>query len=161
MTGLVTVKAKLVTLLAARPNLSGVPVSYGRPVWADDLVDTAGSDRAIWLEDATGQKDIPYMVSGAKPTEERVSFTVVCQAIAREESTQGAGQQTADTTAAALLAEVESVCALDPSLGLTSPHPVAVEVQGWIHRILPPAVNAWGARFDVTVAYMARLAAPS
>lgn len=160
-TNLSTIKNALKALLAARETLAGVTVGYGAPLHADDVTADDGALRAIWFgPDSQARITIPYMVAGAKPTHEELSFDVVCQAIDRGRGPDG--QLAADQAAETLLAEVLSELAARPSLGLTSPTPLACTAQSWTYSQLNRSSNAWGTRFVLTVATSpAGIAAPT
>lgn len=159
-TNLSTIKAALQALLEGRAGLAGVNVGYGPPLHADDVTDADGHLNAIWFGDGAGADiTIPYLMAGAKVTHERLRFEVVCQSIVRGSED---GQYDADLAAEALLAEVLSELAGDPSLGLTSPSPCAVVAEGYQYTQLDRAANAWGARYVLTCgSEPAGIAAPS
>lgn len=153
-TNLSTVKAALLALVNARTGVTtlGVTMRYGRPQYADDVTATDGDLEGIWYgELANAQIEIPYMTPGAHPTREQLSFSVVCQAIQRSEDGTTDGQKVADQRCEALLKEVLSELAEDPSLGLASPRPLAVIASSWQYVQLPPAANAWGTRIELQV----------
>lgn len=160
-TNLSTIKAQLQALLEGRVGLTGVNVGYGPPLHADDVTDADGDLNAIWFGPEGGADIvIPYLMPGAKVTHERLRFDVVCQSIVRGRPADG--QLEADQAAEALLAEVLSELAEDPSLGLTTPHPVAVVADRYEYTQLDRAANAWGARYVLTCGTEpAGIAAPS
>jgi hypothetical protein len=165
-TNLSTIKAALLALVNARTGISsiGVTMRYGPPQNADDVTSTDGDLEAIWYGDsAQADIEIPYMVGlTAKPTREEIQFTVVCQAVQRSEDGTTDGQQTADQRAEALLKEVLSELAEDPTVGLTTPRPLALVAERWTYQQLPRTSNAWGTRFELTLRTTpADIAAPS
>jgi hypothetical protein len=159
-TNLTAVKVALKARLAARSGLNGVEVGYGPPRNADDLQDAEGDLRAVWFG-ANGGSDIirPYM--GSSVTHEVFRLEVVCQAIAHTED-EDQGQLLADQQAEAVLAEILSEIAANPTLSISNVEPLACLADGYQYDQLDRRANAWGAKYTLTVVSApAGIAAPS
>ena len=102
-----TVRAQLVTRLAARAGLAGVQVSQYHP---GDQV----QPEAIFTGKVTGRHDISSIKAGRKNRDETYDLDVVVSVLG---STDGK-LETAETRAFALLAEIEGELADDPRIGL-------------------------------------------
>lgn len=159
-----TVAGALKTVLAARDALTDVTVRYGEPRFAEDL-QSGNAREAVWIEGpGEGNKTYPYLTPGAKPTAETYTLELVIQV---EQGADAAAdpndsQLQVDTRADALLDEVEAAIAADVHLGLSSPKPLTVAVEGW-QAVDPPNVTAesYYRRIRVVVRVDARIPAPS
>lgn len=99
-----SVKARLVTLLAGDPGLSGVQISYGVP---DPI------EREAVYVGGTRDHDQEWSALGARGRAEHYALELVISVWQ-----PGADQQTVTERAFALLAVVEAILRGDPSLGL-------------------------------------------
>lgn len=129
-TTLFEVKNALVTLLAARPGLSGVTISYSYP-----MPDPVSGDH-IWLGNAESINETPVMNDDALDEEYRLDLRV--QVL----KTQSEGQASADTRCKALLIEVQQLLAANPRLGLSSIHFAMME--SWEHSCGPLGSTSTG-----------------
>lgn len=103
---LVEVQQALVDLLAARPGLSGVQISY-------DMPQTELLNKSIWFEEADASVSMPVHRGGAtQKMEEDITLHGMVQVLAG----QGQTQAQADTQGVALLAEVQQQLAEKPIL---------------------------------------------
>ena len=150
-TNLATIKTALVDLLNAPAAITaaGVTVLYGSPVHADDLTADDGLLDAVWLADASARIEVPYV--GSQVRHEYLSLEVVCQSVRRGTDNTDTMQVVCDAAAETLLAEVLSLVASDPTLSLTTTQPLAVVAETWRYDQLPPAANARGARYVLTL----------
>lgn len=104
-----TVRAQLVSLLAARAGLAGVQVEYSHPLEGID-------DEALYLGESRGTSQIPTVRAGRKARQEQYIIDVWV-----EVNRDGPTPQDASERSWALVGEVEDMLADDPSLGLSQP----------------------------------------
>lgn len=101
-----TFKAALLTILQARPGLSGVTVSYGAPVLG------SGAREFVALGDVDGSQE--FAALGHLQKDETFTMTVYCSCIR-----EGQQQQQCTERAFALAAEVEDALRDDPEVNAT------------------------------------------
>lgn len=147
-----TVKAALVSQLAARAALAAVPVSYG---WLG--VATKGESISLDPpEDThTGGSRIPTMKAGRKAREEEFTVVAAIQVV------QGGGNPrnaaTTEARAFALLAELDGLLADDPGLGGAVAGPTLRCVLADYPRLLFPFEAGWYCRIDAVISVAVRL----
>lgn len=120
-TTLIAVKQQLVTLLTARPGLSGVTVTYAYPT----PTPTTGDN--IWFAHASASTDVATMAF------DQLDETIILDCRLQVLKTQSEGQQSADVRCVALLVELQNLLATNPMLGLNSIE--LAEVAGWNHIV--------------------------
>lgn len=101
-----TIKTKLVALLAERPALADVQVTYGFPGRSVER-------DSIWLGRVDAVNEIAGMRAGTKSRNEEYSIEVVCAAMRL-----GENAEEAELRVTALAKQVEEEVADDPRLGL-------------------------------------------
>lgn len=110
-----TAKAAIVTKLTARGGLSGVSIKYQAPEKTADVGGESGD--AIWVDDAEGDYENVVICGLPLRLEEVYSLKLVIQSL--RPSTTGT-QQVADARVDALLFEVLTELATDPTFGVTA-----------------------------------------
>lgn len=110
-----TAKAAIVQKLGRRGGLANVEIHYQAPVQASDAGGESGD--AIWLDDAVGDYENVVICGLPLRLEEIYALTLVIQVL--RPSTDGT-QQVADERVDAILYEVLSQLATDPTFGVTA-----------------------------------------
>jgi hypothetical protein len=104
-----TVRAALVTALAARPALTGVQVAHSHPGAAVEV-------ESVYLGRARGSDNVPVMRAGRKRRQESYTVDVFFDVVG-----DGPTGQDASERAWTLFGELEDLLADDPSLGQAPP----------------------------------------
>jgi len=139
-----TVRAALVTLLAARPGLADVQVEYTHP--GQEL-----QGETIFLGDSRGTAELATIRAGRRTRTETYTLDVWI-----EVNSDGPTAQTASERAWTLAGEVEDQLADDATLGLTQPFwAVIVEADQSVY--VDDAKRGYVARIRVGIQCEARL----
>jgi hypothetical protein len=147
-TSLVPLKQALVALLAARPGLAAVQVSYDYPMPAPE-------SKAIWLAGAEADLGTPVMRAGRVKMQEDYTVTLIAQVLMQ----QGEGQEAADLAALVLLQEIQQELADHPQ---PTPEVMWALLKSWAHSVGPFGDASGGnvsrgSRFEIRIGVRARL----
>lgn len=146
-----TVKAAIVSTLAARAALADVHVVYG---WDG----AAMKAESIYLDppesEHVGRSQIPTLKAGRKAREE--TFTVVLVVEVNQPHGRANTAATTEARAYALLAEVDSAFADDPGLAAIV-GPTGRFILGDHTRLLEPLDKGWRSRLEVSIDCAVRL----
>jgi hypothetical protein len=134
---------------------AGVNISYDAPVVPEDLKSSDGDYEAIWIGDAEESEEIPLLTAGHLHRDETIDQVLVVQVL--KPGSLGT-QAAADTRAVELLTRVQDVLANNVDLSVTDPARFEAVLTRWkLHRGYLGNGQGHGARFDVTVQFVARL----
>ena len=156
-TSVVIACSALITALQADSVLAaaGVNISYDAPVVPEDLKSSDGDYEAIWIGDAEESEEIPLLTAGHLHRDETIDQVLVVQVL--KPGSLGT-QAAADTRAVELLTRVQDVLANNVDLSVTDPARFEAVLTRWkLHRGYLGNGQGHGARFDVTVQFVARL----